>query len=128
MSSRLDRQLKIDMCNSMLKRRDNEMSRRRSRNSRKSFRVKPKPLKVESEPSIEFEWFCLDCEECAQPDCQHYHHPRCLINGDLHEHFDITGHSWAQPICNFVKTKNICCLEDLKHDPNYQDILRDQLK
>ena len=84
-SSRSNRKLEIDMCNSKLKKRDNEICRRTSLTSKKSIRMKPKPQKLKSDPSIEFELFCL-------------------------------------------KTENICLLEDIKHDPNYQDILRDQLK
>mgnify|MGYP007048741633 CR=1 FL=1 len=64
---------------------------------------------------IKDEWFCLDCEGCSQLDCQHTEHPRYLINGNLNAHFDITGHSWAQPVNNFVRTGGICNIRDIEH-------------
>ena len=125
-SSRLGRQLQIDMRNPLVKTKHDQKVRRKYRKSKTKNKINNRKLKfnkVKSEPFVEFEWFCLDCEECIESDCQHYNHPRCLINGDLNDHFDATGHSWAQPIRNFVKTENICLIKDLKHDPTYRDLL-----
>ena len=76
---------------------------------------KRKAINIEKKCNvIKDEWFCLDCECCSQLDCQHTEHPRYLINGNLNAHFDITGHSWAQPVNNFVRTSGICNIRDIE--------------
>ena len=127
-SSRLNRKLQIDMCNSILPPKDDAEDEYKPKKSKMNHRCGKILKKVKSEPFEEFEWFCLDCEGCTQSDCLHYDHPRCLVNGDLNEHFDNTGHSWAQPISNFVKTENICLIQDLKYDPNHRDLIDNLLK
>ena len=127
-SSKLSRKLQIDMCDSIFSSKNDQRAKSTRKKSKKSSIKRHTFHKVKSEPFVEFEWFCLDCENCVESDCQHYDHPRCLVNGDLNRHFDDTGHSWAQPIHNFVKTENICKIEDLRHDPKYQPLIDKSLK
>ena len=85
----------------------------------------PREFKI---ANLNFHWFCLDCEGCTQTQCDHYNHSRRLIRGDLNIHFDITGHSGAQPVNNFVKTEGICSIKDLAYDPGYSDIVGNFVK
>ena len=66
-----------------------------SDNSDKQMTLSEEPEVIElgdDEESVEYRYYCLECEGCPGAGCDHTQHPRRPIPYDIRPHFQKTGH------------------------------------
>ena len=77
-------------------------------------------------------YFCLDCDNCSDPECKHLTHPRKLIGDQkqLFEHFASTAHAHkrAQPVGNFVRVNAGVSVGDIAYHERFGNFVRKQFK
>ena len=87
--------------------------------------------KKEGSSAEEGDSFCLDCESCPVPSCNHCSHPRVLLPGGpgaVASHRSATRHRRFQSIDTFLRMTLRVRVADAAYSPRYGDKVRKRFK